>query len=209
MCSAKRDGLTNLKDHHSAICAVTVLENRDQRDAQVASGGIQDIHVPRLAADVAPEAGPRASGVTRTSMLRIFADAKPMSHRAPLVRANIVQEEGGGAASGLCLCHRARLDGAAPRRRMDGPIWRHCRLSPLFGVDGQSAPISGTFRSEPFLRVRRSPKVFDNSESLLSLTNDEEIASASGGLFGIGRVSSEERPLLAKIAADLTSRQTE
>ena len=31
----------------------------------------------------------------------------------------------------------------------------------------------------------------------------EEIAAASGGLFGIGRVSSEERKLLASIAAEL------
>jgi hypothetical protein len=36
----------------------------------------------------------------------------------------------------------------------------------------------------------------------------EEIARASGGVFGIGRVSSEERTLLASIAADLAARRT-
>ena len=35
----------------------------------------------------------------------------------------------------------------------------------------------------------------------------EEIASASGGVFGIGRVSAEERALLASIAADLHARR--
>lgn len=35
----------------------------------------------------------------------------------------------------------------------------------------------------------------------------EEIAVASGGMFGIGRVSAEERGLLASIAADLKSRR--
>jgi hypothetical protein len=34
----------------------------------------------------------------------------------------------------------------------------------------------------------------------------EEIASASGGFLGIGRISSEERALLQKIAADLSAR---
>ena len=36
----------------------------------------------------------------------------------------------------------------------------------------------------------------------------EEIASASGGILGIGRVSAEERALLASIAADLKARRT-
>ena len=36
----------------------------------------------------------------------------------------------------------------------------------------------------------------------------EEIASASGGILGIGRVSSEERALLASIAADLNARRS-
>jgi hypothetical protein len=31
----------------------------------------------------------------------------------------------------------------------------------------------------------------------------EKVAAASGGLFGLGRVSAEERDLLASIAADL------
>ena len=36
----------------------------------------------------------------------------------------------------------------------------------------------------------------------------EEIASASGGLLGIGRTSAEERTLLASIAADLNARRS-
>jgi hypothetical protein len=36
----------------------------------------------------------------------------------------------------------------------------------------------------------------------------ESIASASGGVFGIGRISAEERTLLAGIAADLKSRNS-
>ena len=35
----------------------------------------------------------------------------------------------------------------------------------------------------------------------------EEIAASSGGMFGIGRVSAEERALLTSIAADLRSRR--
>ena len=36
----------------------------------------------------------------------------------------------------------------------------------------------------------------------------EEIASASGGILGIGRISAEERALLAGIAADLNARRS-
>jgi len=36
----------------------------------------------------------------------------------------------------------------------------------------------------------------------------EEIAKVSGGIFGIGRVSDEEKALLASIAADLKARRT-
>jgi hypothetical protein len=36
----------------------------------------------------------------------------------------------------------------------------------------------------------------------------EEIASASGGILGIGRISAEERALLASIAADLHARRS-
>jgi hypothetical protein len=36
----------------------------------------------------------------------------------------------------------------------------------------------------------------------------EEIASASGGILGIGRISAEERALLASIAADLNARRS-
>jgi hypothetical protein len=35
----------------------------------------------------------------------------------------------------------------------------------------------------------------------------EQVASASGGIFGLGRVSAEERTLLASIAADLKGRK--
>ena len=43
-----------------------------------------------------------------------------------------------------------------------------------------------------------------NAEDLVQYC--ESIASASGGLFGIGRISSEERKLLSTIAADLKER---
>ena len=36
----------------------------------------------------------------------------------------------------------------------------------------------------------------------------EEIASASGGILGIGRISAEERALLSSIAADLSARRS-
>jgi len=36
----------------------------------------------------------------------------------------------------------------------------------------------------------------------------EEIASASGGMLGIGRISAEERALLSSIAADLNGRRS-
>ena len=36
----------------------------------------------------------------------------------------------------------------------------------------------------------------------------EEIASASGGILGIGRISAEERALLSSIAADLNARRS-
>ena len=36
----------------------------------------------------------------------------------------------------------------------------------------------------------------------------ERIAGASGGMFGFGRVSPEERALLTQIAADLKARRT-
>jgi hypothetical protein len=36
----------------------------------------------------------------------------------------------------------------------------------------------------------------------------ESIASASGGVFGIGKISGEERALLAKLASDLKGRQS-
>jgi hypothetical protein len=39
------------------------------------------------------------------------------------------------------------------------------------------------------------------------VANAERIASASGGLFGLGRVSVEEKNLLAQIKADLDARR--
>jgi hypothetical protein len=36
----------------------------------------------------------------------------------------------------------------------------------------------------------------------------EEIASASGGVLGIGRISAEERALLSSIATDLNARRS-
>ena len=36
----------------------------------------------------------------------------------------------------------------------------------------------------------------------------EDIASASGGILGIGRISAEERALLSSIAADLHARRS-
>jgi len=36
----------------------------------------------------------------------------------------------------------------------------------------------------------------------------ESIASASGGVFGIGKISGDERALLSKIASDLKGRQS-
>jgi hypothetical protein len=53
----------------------------------------------------------------------------------------------------------------------------------------------------------RSQEVGDlSAEDLVKYC--EEIAGASGGMFGIGRVSSEERTLLSQIAADLKARQS-
>ena len=40
------------------------------------------------------------------------------------------------------------------------------------------------------------------------VTYSEQIASASGGMFGIGRISAEERALLDSIAADLKARRS-
>ena len=52
----------------------------------------------------------------------------------------------------------------------------------------------------------RSPETSDlSAEDLVDYC--ERIATASGGVFGIGRVSAEERTLLASIAEDLKSRQ--
>ena len=44
-----------------------------------------------------------------------------------------------------------------------------------------------------------------NADDLVAYA--EKIASASGGVFGIGKISSEERKLLAGLAADLKGRQ--
>jgi hypothetical protein len=44
-----------------------------------------------------------------------------------------------------------------------------------------------------------------NAEDLVKYS--EQIAAASGGILGIGRVSAEERTLLSSIAADLRARR--
>jgi hypothetical protein len=44
-----------------------------------------------------------------------------------------------------------------------------------------------------------------NADDLVAYA--EKIASASGGVFGIGKISSEERKLLSGLAADLKGRQ--
>jgi hypothetical protein len=71
--------------------------------------------------------------------------------------------------------------------------------------------------------ARPSDEVFDRAGRLIRATLDsggaasvspdelvaycESIAAASGGIFGIGKISSEERTLLSKIASDLRGRQ--
>lgn len=53
----------------------------------------------------------------------------------------------------------------------------------------------------------RSPETSDlSAEELVQYC--ERIAAASGGIFGIGRVSAEERQLLSSIAEDLKARQS-
>jgi len=51
----------------------------------------------------------------------------------------------------------------------------------------------------------RSPETSDLSADDL-VEYCERIASASGGVFGIGRISGEEKKLLSSIAEDLKSR---
>ena len=51
-----------------------------------------------------------------------------------------------------------------------------------------------------------SPQTADlNANDLVQYC--EDIASASGGILGIGRISHEERALLSSIAADLKARR--
>jgi hypothetical protein len=66
-----------------------------------------------------------------------------------------------------------------------------------------------------FARSRRLIRaMLDSGSGQTDVTADdlvkycEEIASASGGVFGIGRMSAEERQLLAGIAADLRARRS-
>ena len=65
-----------------------------------------------------------------------------------------------------------------------------------------------------FTRAGRLIRAMLDSGSDTSLHADdlvaycETIASASGGVFGIGRISAEERKLLSGLAADLKSRQS-
>jgi hypothetical protein len=67
-----------------------------------------------------------------------------------------------------------------------------------------------------FARARRLIRAMVDSSSAQTgdlNANDlvkycEEIASASGGILGIGRISAEERALLSSIAADLNARRS-
>ena len=65
-----------------------------------------------------------------------------------------------------------------------------------------------------FTRAGRLIRAMLDSGSDTALNADdlvdycETIASASGGVFGIGRISAEERKLLSGLAADLKSRQS-
>jgi hypothetical protein len=53
----------------------------------------------------------------------------------------------------------------------------------------------------------RAPETSDLSADDL-VRYSEQIAAASGGIFGIGRISAEEKQLLASIAEDLKTRQS-
>jgi hypothetical protein len=97
------------------------------------------------------------------------------------------------------------------------------RLARNRGIEAASAAdrqLSEWLTSQPadtvFARARRliramlesasAPAGELNADDLVKYC--EEIASASGGILGIGRISAEERALLSSIAADLSARRS-
>ena len=97
------------------------------------------------------------------------------------------------------------------------------RLARSRGIEAASAAdrqlmewIANKPADEVFARARRLIRAMLESSSAQTdkLSADdlvkysEEIASASGGILGIGRISAEERALLSTIAADLTARRS-
>lgn len=77
-----------------------------------------------------------------------------------------------------------------------------------------SAWMSARPSEEVFARAGRLIRAMLDSGGAAGLNADdlvrycESIASASGGVFGIGKISGEERALLSKIASDLKGRQS-
>jgi hypothetical protein len=97
------------------------------------------------------------------------------------------------------------------------------RLARSRGIQGGSASdrqlmewITNQPAEDVFARARRLIRAMLDSSSAHTgdlNANDlvkycEEIASASGGILGIGRISAEERALLSSIAADLNARRS-
>jgi hypothetical protein len=103
---------------------------------------------------------------------------------------------------------------SASERKMVIDLARARGIEDDSAADGQLAewldrrPDEGLFR-----RARRLISALFASGGHFDLTPDdllkycEAIAEASGGLFGIGRVSSEERATLERIATEIRSRQ--
>ena len=77
-----------------------------------------------------------------------------------------------------------------------------------------SAWMSARPSEEVFTRAGRLIRAMLDSGGAAGLNADdlvaycESIASASGGVFGIGKISGEERALLAKLVSDLKGRQS-
>ena len=97
------------------------------------------------------------------------------------------------------------------------------RLARSRGIEAGSAAdrqlmewITNKPAEDVFARARRLIRAMVDSSSAQTgdlNANDlvkycEEIASASGGILGIGRISAEERALLSSIAADLNARRS-
>ena len=97
------------------------------------------------------------------------------------------------------------------------------RLARNRGVEAGSAAdrqLTEWLTSQPaetvFARARRLIRAMLDSTSTQTdklsaddlVKHSEEIASASGGILGIGRISAEERALLSSLAADLNARRS-